>query len=329
MFFTKKTVSLFIVVFIASFLLMTGFSWVNYFNFKNNTQDNEMALSMLIANDVKTRYEATNGFIKAMDPFITETMKKTLNSMEIAIKDDKQVSDASLKELRDQYNVTNIYIINEDGTVKYSTNPKEVGSNTKDLYKDRTDMNWETIFNNVLKNKDIYIDKFSKSEFHPYRFTKWGYKGIGYVDGLGIVVLEIGIEVGDIKEENVANLVSAVKNLDRQNPNVVSVELINSAPSDQNTVFKEGQYRVGNQIYTKINMTNLSGQTSQAVVVTQFDEIDGTIKTEFYDAIIWTVFTSLFALFISILFYNRFNMPTNFDRHKESIERSIEELKNL
>lgn len=317
--------------FLWSFVLICLFSlsviWLNYFQFKNTSEENSYKLSKLIAVDIKTRYESMNKFVNAVDPFVTETMKSILTSMEVKIKEMGTIDNFSLNELKKQYNITNIYVINEKGIIQYSTDPREIGLDTKNLYKDRSDMDWDKIFKQVQQNKEIFIDRFSKSELYPYDFTKWAYKGIGYIDNLGLVVLEISISLEDIKEESVVDLMGSFKDLDKINENIVDLSFKNIPPnkSNEKNYFKESQVKKGNKIYTKINAKNLTKDTTQIIIVTKFDSIEQDIKNAFYNSLIASIFIVFFTIIISILFYHRFSIPINY-QYKEMIEKVIKEL---
>lgn len=327
---SKKTLNLFLVIFLIAGMLSISFSWANFYQFKKNADNYKLSNSQLIAEDVKVKYESTNGFIKAMEPFITKTMEDTLTSIEQDIhSSDEELNNQALKNLKSEYNVTNIYIINEDGNIEFSTNEKEIGFKAEELYPNK-EAEWDIVFNQIKENGDIYISQFARSKFEPYRFHKWGYNGIGYIEGMGVVVLEIGIQVTDIENEDVKMLVDQVVNLNEENEKVVKIDLINSSPDEQKIEVEEEQYFLkNNNIVTTIEVLNLDNEYSTAKVTTEFKNIDKSIEKAFQNSLLWTLFTCLFTFFISILFYYRFSIPNDKEIINEIIKRSIEELDEI
>lgn len=325
-----KTLQFFLLSFLLICLFSLGTIWINFFQFKSTSEENSVKVSELITLGVKDRYESVNKFIVAVEPFVTDTMKSILFSMENKIQSLGTVDNLALENLKKEYNVTDIYIINNEGFVQFSTDKNNIGTNTSSLYQNKKDIDWNEIFKNVQENKEIYVDKFSQSREYPYDFTKLAYKGVGYIDNVGFVVLEISLSISDIKDESVADLIASLEKLDENDENIIQVSFENSPPGKNNSnYFKESKYKVGNKYYTKMNAVNLNDEVSQITVVTKFDEVDRTVTSSFYNAIITSVFIFLFTVIVSILFYYRFSIPTQSNSHKEALEKTIQELKKI
>ncbi|MNJ90263.1 hypothetical protein D3C87_78580 [compost metagenome] len=320
--------------FLLSFMLICIFSvstiWINFVQFKSASEKNSYRVSELITIGIGDRYKSVNEFITSVEPFVTDTMKSILSSMEDKITTMGVIDNDALAKLKKQYNISDIYVIDNQGLVKYSTVQESIGSNTAALYKNRTDIEWSTIFKNVQQNKEIYVDNFTQSPTYPYNFTKLAYKGIGYIDNIGFVVLEIGLSIDDIKDASVSDLVANLEKIDENNENILEVKFENSPPNTNgDTYFKNESYKIGDKYYTKMKAENLDGGTSQISVVTSFHDVDKAVLSSMYNAIITSLFIVLFTIIISILFSYRFSFPTENNYRKEALEKTIDELKKM
>ncbi|MDF2533905.1 MAG: hypothetical protein K0R18_62 [Bacillales bacterium] len=320
--------------FLLSFALICLFSlstiWINFFQLKSATEADSYKLSKLITMNAKDRYEGVNKFVLAVEPFVADTMKSILLSMETEIKSIGTVDNTALQNLKKEYNITNIYVLDDNGMVKYSTDSADIGLNSASIYKDRTDTDWNKIFNDVLKNKEIYVDKFSQSPKYPYDFNKLAYKGVGYIDKVGFIVLEISLSVSDIKDPSVIDLIGSLKTINEDNENIIDIRFENSPPgTNSKNYFDESSTKVGNQYVTKMNVTNINNDVSQIAVTTKFDEITRIVTAALYNAFITSVFITLFIIIVAILFYYRFSLPSQQSPYKEALERTIRELEQI
>lgn len=320
--------------FLLSFMLICIFSvstiWINFAQFKTASEKNSYRVSELITIGISDRYKSINEFIVSIDPFVTDTMKSILFSMEDKITTMGVIDNNTLSNLKKQYNISDIYVLDNQGLVKYSTVKESIGSDTATLYKDRDDIDWNTIFKNVQQNKEIYVDNFTQSQNYPYNFTKLAYKGIGYIENVGFVVLEISLSINDIKEASVNELVTNLEKIDENNENILDVSFENSPPNKNgDTYFKNEQYKVGDKYYTKMKVENLNGGVSQISTVTSFNDVDRSVLSSMYNAIITSLFIVLFTIIISILFSYRFAFPTKNNHRKEALEKTIDELRKM
>lgn len=324
----KKTLNLFIWMFIILFLLSTSFTWINFYQFKSDSEKYQNEMSMLIASDIKNRYESTSVFINSINPFISETIEKSLYSIERELNiNNKHVDNRVLESLKKQYNLTNIYVLNEKGIVTYATDPKEIGKYTREFSNKQDKLRWEKSFKRIVKTKEVYVeDNFYRSEIYPHRYHKWGYKGIGYIDNIGLVVLEVGIQVMDIKDESVSSLIKQVVDMNKINKNIISLELINLPPSQNKLNNKKEQIRKDNgDIVTIIKAKAIDNADIQIKVITHFSTSENNVNAAFNNALIWTIFYAIFSFLVCLLFYYRFSLPLQYiDREvvEESIKRN-------
>ncbi|AEO93473.1 gp214 [Bacillus phage G] len=327
----KKTLSLFIWSFIILFFFSTTFTWINFYQFKSNSDKHQEEMSYLIASDIKNRYESISSFIETMEPYISETVEKSLYSIEREINaNNMQLDNNVLKSLKKEYNLTNIYVLDKNGIVQYSTDEKEIGKLAREFYKKEDKQRWETAFKKIVETKEVYIeDKFYRSEIYPHRYHKWGYKGIGYIDNVGLVVLEVGLQVLDIKDDSITPLVNQVVELKNINKNIVSLDFINLPPTKLTKNYKEEQIKnKDGSITTKINIKGLDNATVQAKVVSRFDSTLDSVQDAFVNAIIWTFFYAIFSFTLCLLLYYRFTIPIKII-NENIIKDSINELNEL
>lgn len=327
----KKTLGLFIWMFIILFFFNTTFTWINFYEFKSNSERHQEEQSVLIASDIKNRYESVSTFVNAMDPFISDTIEKSLYSIERDLEaNGRQINNDILVSLRKEYNLTNIYVLNEEGVVTHATDQREVGKYSREFYNEADKEKWEQTFKKIVETKGIYVeDKFYRSEINPYRYHKWGYKGVGYIDGFGFVVLEVGLQVMDIKDESISPLVDQVVDLEKISKNITKLELINLPPTKSREDFKEKQYRTKNgDVITVINLKGLDNSDMQAIITTEFPIMKDNIEDSFNNASIWTAFYALFSFLMCLLFYYRFSIPSQ-NSHEDAIAQSIHNLDEM
>lgn len=329
----KKTLNLFIWMFITLFLFNTIFTWINFYQFKTNSENHQNDMSLAISSDIKNRYESVSSFIETMDPYISQTVEKSLYSIEREINaNNRKIDNDVLESLQAEYNLTNIYVLDKDGIVQYSTDKREIGKYSREFYNETDKKKWETAFKRIVTTEEVYIeDKFYRSEMNPYRYHKWGYKGIGYVDGLGLVVLEVGIQVLDIKNDSITPLVNQVIDLDKVNENIISIEFKNLPPTESKKAYKEEQYvDENNNIITKINALGLDDADVQITVITNFKSTQNNIDNAFENALIWTIFYIICSFLLCFLLYYRFSLPMKYVRYEELEEKinQLNELKN-
>lgn len=328
----KRTLGLFIWMFIILFFFNTTFTWINYYQFKTNSEQHQLEQSTLIADDLKNRYESLSTFLNGINPYISDTVEKSLYSIEEEINNNgRKIDNSILESLRQEYSLTNIYVLDEHGIVTYATDAKEVGKYSREFYSNEDRKRWESEFKKIIKTQDVYIeDKFYRSEIHPYRYHKWGYKGIGYIEGLGYVVLEVGLQVIDIKDKTITPLVDQVIDLDTISKNVISLDLVNLPPNQlTSNKFKESQIIDENGIITtKLNMKGIDGSDMQAIIKTKFSSTNDDVKDAFKNALIWTIFYAIFSSLMCLLLYYRFSIPVQYV-DEDVINKRIQELDEL
>lgn len=290
----KKKSRFIIIILITAFLFSISLNWLHFYQSKVNAEEQMFTLSTAIAENIKTMYESRNESVLLIEPLITENMKSILIAIESDIQNNKAINSDFLNKLQNKYNISGIYIIEKDGIIRLTSNGETI-QDTSNFYSDRPDVNWEETFDRLINNKgEVFIDTFSKSETPPYSLNKWGYRGIGHIDGLGLVVLEVGVKIDDLKYNN-TNILNKLHNMKNTQKSVISIEINHSSPSKKSD-FKENQWIKDNIIYTSINVQNIAGSDpSQIIVGTNFSNIQSEVQQNFYN----TIITSLFFVFIA------------------------------
>jgi sensor c-di-GMP phosphodiesterase-like protein len=249
--------------------------------------------AQIITDTTKMIFEEDRRSLEMYEPLVDASIRNTLISINRDLIKDDGITVEELNTIKQHYPVTGIWIIEEDGVVRISTDGR-VKLDARKWYKSRPDVNWKELMKELLTHEGmIWIDTYSKMDKPPYTYFKWGYMGIGEVKGMGRAILEIGVSVDDIKNYNQKDLKEKLKSNSIQlNENIVDLKIIRSKPNEHNdSQLKNKQEYKNGRVVNYVVVEDFNKSKTQMIVTTEFKELKEESKRLFVSVIIATLFS--------------------------------------
>lgn len=292
---------------ISFFLIITVIlSFPVYLFTKSNLQEVKHREAQIFVDSAKSDYYKKTEVLETLNDTLNEFMYLKLLSTAEEIKESESVNRDFLISLAREQNVTGIWLIEEDGFVRISTEGKVMNATKWYPETDRPDVDWEeTLAYLMSKDGAYWIDpKFSARHTPPHDIFKWGYMGIGDVKNVGKVVLEIGVSIEDILS-NEALVRDNMVNYN-QGTGITNVKLIRADPSKKtnNFVNKSVDNEDGTvTTYFKIE-DKLIDSTSQLVITTEHKDIEN-VETIMLALIVFAPFAVLIMCLVMLYTISR------------------------
>ena len=271
------------------FLMVFGIS--SYFFTKHHFELFEREKASIAGDTAEMLYLQERKILKDIEPKLDDFMSFSLKEAEKRIDKLDEVNRDDLLRITQELGVTGAWLIEGDEWVRISTDGMD--RDTRERYWASNERSWEEVFQELLNHPGReWINGFTKVEIYDsYPYYKLGYRGIGEVEGLGPVVLELGLSIKDIREEE--DELKTQFHLSDLNDNITDITFVRNNPF-KNPSFYEGQKRIDNETLKEyVVVDDFNGDETQIIITAQFPFLENLKR-------ILLVVTML-GLFVSVI----------------------------
>ena len=190
-----------------SLVFSLGYIWVAY-AFLQVSYDKIMSeQSYFMARTVKQMHETQVNGINLIEKNLNIETRMKLFLIKDKIKEAQNFELSFLEKLKEQYRVSDIYVIDDTFKIIASTAKNDIGLDIKQFYSDdkETHAKWLRDLKYMIKRENgLRIDAFTQETLPPHRYRKWAYIGGGEIKGVGNIIVEISISVDDIFQQRLS-----------------------------------------------------------------------------------------------------------------------------
>ncbi|AWD93051.1 hypothetical protein HSE3_gp099 [Bacillus phage vB_BceM-HSE3] len=257
----------------------------------------------MLTQTAKTIYQKQQSALTLAQPLIDDNLRQLMYNISDAIKTQSakaKIDQEYLIKLTHDNPVTGIWLLDQNGIVKVSsdgtvdtshTDPNEIGRQLNMVSK----LQW------LLDNEDSeWIDQFRKSPDEPYVYYKSGFYSLGYIEGVGRVVLEVKVTLDDIIEYDSIRLKEVVVESSQISDNLVDLEIKSADKFSNTSIVEEGK-----NLISTVKVKDLTGETVVLEIECTYPEIDQQSQLSLWISLGVTITYLLAVVFILRLVRSR------------------------